>query len=572
MTKYCKPNGHTLLAVTISMAAMAPVNALEFYSAGIEGSVTSQISMGASWRMEEATDHLTTNPAKVNVNDGDSNYDKGDAISQIFKGSHDLQVSYENYGAFVRGKYWYDYALNNNDVNYGQTSDGFVPSNSTLDDSEFNDLSKFSGAQILDAFVYGEFDVADMPLDVRLGKQVVSWGESTFIWGGVNAINPVDVAAFRRPGAEIKEGLIPVNMAYANLGLSDLLSVEAFYQLEFQETVIPGCGTYFSTNDYAPDGCNGVTTAAGVLPRSEDNKAKSAGQFGVALRYVSEELGDTEFGFYAMNIHSRAPLINAVISADGDLQGGKTVGYRVVYPEDLQLAGISFATNVGSMALSGEVTHRKNVGVQIKDDQLITAALTTGVTGANAPGSAGVLGDMGSALLDAKLTSAWDESTATGQAVDVDGFVKHDITQVQVTAVKLIDQVGPISRIVLLGEAGYTFVHGFSDAAGEIRHDTSQANITEDSWGYRARIITKFSDVFAGVNLTPVIAWSHDVKGYSPDPSGNFREGRETLGFTLNADYLATYNAAISYTQYGAGDNNNVADRDFASITVGMSF
>ncbi len=78
--------------------------------------------------------------------------------------------------------------------------------------------------------------------------------------------------------------------------------------------------------------------------------------------------------------------------------------------------------------------------------------------------------------------------------------------------------------------------------------------------------------MFAGVNLSPVIAWNHDVKGYAPNPGGSFKEGRETLGFTLKADYLATYTGAISYTKYSGGENNNVADRDFASITLGMSF
>jgi hypothetical protein len=66
---------------------------------------------------------------------------------------------------------------------------------------------------------------------VRLGKQVVSWGESTFIGGGINSINPIDVSAFRRPGAEIKEGLIPVNMFYVSQSLTDNLSAEGFYQI-----------------------------------------------------------------------------------------------------------------------------------------------------------------------------------------------------------------------------------------------------------------------------------------------------------------------------------------------------
>ena len=98
-----------------------------------------------------------------------------------------------------------------------------------------------------------------MPLDLRVGRQVASWGESTFIQNGINSINPVDVSAFRRPGAEIKEGLLPVAMVTIAAGLTDALSVEAFYQLEWEKTVIDGCGTYFSTADVAGTGCNVVT-------------------------------------------------------------------------------------------------------------------------------------------------------------------------------------------------------------------------------------------------------------------------------------------------------------------------
>ena len=65
----------------------------------------------------------------------------------------------------------------------------------------------------------GEFDITDMPLDLRLGRQVVGWGESTFMGGGVNAITPVDVNTLRRPGAEIKEALLAVNMACASVGV-----------------------------------------------------------------------------------------------------------------------------------------------------------------------------------------------------------------------------------------------------------------------------------------------------------------------------------------------------------------
>ena len=44
-----------------------------------------------------------------------------------------------------------------------------------------------------------------MPLSIRFGKQVLSWGESLFIQGGNSVINPIDVSAIRAPGAELKK-------------------------------------------------------------------------------------------------------------------------------------------------------------------------------------------------------------------------------------------------------------------------------------------------------------------------------------------------------------------------------
>ncbi|MBN0328976.1 DUF1302 family protein, partial [Pseudomonas aeruginosa] len=97
-------------------------------------------------------------------------------------------------------------------------------------DSGRKTMVKSSGAELLDAFIYNNYAIGDLPGSVRLGKQVVNWGESTFIQNGISAINPIDVTAFRRPGSEIKEGLIPVNMFYLSQNLTDNLSAEGFYQ------------------------------------------------------------------------------------------------------------------------------------------------------------------------------------------------------------------------------------------------------------------------------------------------------------------------------------------------------
>ena len=659
------------LAVAIPLLMTAHAHGVEFNIGQIEGSFGSQLSLGSSWRVQGADESLLTNTdgEASNSDDGNRNYASGDAFSQIFKGSHDLQFSYQNFGGFVRGKYWYDSAIENNSVDYGHGPTTDVGGQSgtelsynngeKLDDSEFNDLSKASGAELMDAYVYGEFDILDMPLDVRLGKQVVSWGESTFITGGVNSINPIDVNAYRRPGAEVKEVLLPVNMAYTNLGLTENLSLETFYQLEFQEHVIPGCGTFFSSNDYASEGCNNISIQDGVtsIERDVDGKrdASDDGQYGMAFRFTSEALGDTEFGLYTMNIHNRVPSINFVkndvsnaavlsnlsaqyiagVTAAGiatlaengieeghpayatqlagiEAQANATVGafvtangadaisaavvddsgYYVTYKEDIQVTGLSFSSTVGSVALSGEVSYKKDVPVQINGPQMITALL-----GANLADDAAALSQLNAATSEAETAAAQAAQLAATEnnnnldlelanvdgGSEVDGYRLFDVSQVQLTAIQFFDQVAGANRLTFVGEVGMSYVHSFDEGEDAIKFGRSDifgspANtlddgfVTTSSWGYRARLMADYTDVFAGVNLTPVLSWSHDVEGYAPNSSGAFKEGQQSVGLSLEANYREMYNATVSYNQFMGGDYSTVTDHDFASISLGVQF
>ncbi len=617
--------GHkTILAGIIPLLMATQAQGFEFYSGGVEGSFDSEISMGSSWRVEAQDEKFLVSG---NEEDGNANFSKGTAFSQVLKGSHDLEVSYKNFGGFVRGKYWYDSALENNNVDYGHTPTATIGNStsplsvnhageSRLDDSGFNELSKFSGAVILDAFVYGEFDVMGIPLDVRLGKQVVSWGESTFIMGGINTINPMDINGFTRPGAEIKEVLLPVNMAYTNIGLTENLSFEAFYQLEYQQSVLPGCGTFFSQADYISEGCNLVTVARGDLnvnmQRSETDKPDDDGQFGLAFRYVAEELNDTEFGVYFMNIHSRTPTgngrksvldratetengVNAywagllpfatppvakedatpeqLIAGEGigaQVAGARmitTTSYFVAYPEDLQIMGLSFASNIGSLAVSGELSYHKDMPIQINPAQLI------GVTLAGSTAELAPVG-MDSTILDA-------DALPVQPGGEIQGYRRFDVSQMQFTLVKLIDRALGSDRITLIGEAAFTYVDDLAEGDNQIKFQRATffdkpgndgGFVTQSSWGYRALIQAEYSDVFAGVNLKPSLAWKHDVEGFAPSGASGFGEGKQSLDISVGADYLATYKASISYTQYMGGDYNIMKDRDFASISVGMQF
>ncbi|MHC8288671.1 DUF1302 domain-containing protein [Pseudomonas sp. XS1P51] len=606
------------LAVSLASTLAGPAFGVSFNVGEIEGSFDSSLSVGASWSTAKPNSDLigVNNGGKglsQTSDDGHLNFKRGETFSKIFKGIHDLELKYGDTGVFVRGKYWYDFELKDESRLFKDISD-----------ENRKEGAKSAGGQILDAFVYHNYAIADQPGSVRLGKQVVSWGESTFIGGGINSINPIDVSAFRRPGAEVKEGLIPVNMFYVSQTLTDNLSAEAFYQLEWDQTVTDNCGTFFSQPDIIADGCDNnlrvlnkrstinpaaipTLTALGVnaneegvlVKRGPDRDARDSGQFGVAMHYNFEPL-DTEFGAYFMNYHSRAPIFSAqganqfyynvplgpLASARPLVVAGNS-NYFVEYPEDIRLYGLSFSTTLPTgTAWSGELSYRPNAPVQLNSTDILFA----GVTPIPGFGNASVL------------------KGTPGQ--DLHGYRRKEITQFQTTFTHFLDQVMGASRLTLVGEIGVTYVGGLesrskarygrdpvfgpgelpngfcttlnsstiagagagADASNRTSNCDNDGFTTSTSWGYRGRAIWEYPDVFAGVNLKPNVAWSHDVSGYSPGPGGNFEEGRKAVSLGLDAEYQNTYTASLAYTNFFGGDYTTTDDRDFVALSLGVNF
>ncbi|MDC7824193.1 DUF1302 domain-containing protein [Pseudomonas sp. BLCC-B13] len=549
------------LAITLATVTSGTASAVTFQIGEIEGQLDSNLSVGASWALRNPDPDLLHDPAS---DDGRRNFKKGETFSKVFKGIHDLELKYGESGLFLRGKYWYDFELKDESRLFKD-----------IDDHNRKEAAQSSGAELLDAFLYHNYQIGDLPGTTRLGKQVVSWGESTFIQGGINTINPVDVAAFRRPGAEVKEGLIPVNMLYLSQGITEDVSVEGFYQLEWDQTVLDNCGTFFAPVDVVTDGCAGLDTPLGItIPRSGDRDARDGGQWGAALRWYAAEL-DSELAAYFVNYHSRQPYFSTqTATTTGDLGSSK---YFIEYPEDIRLYGLSFSTMLDTgTTLAGEVSYRPNMPIQLSPLDLV--AVSTGVP-----------------ALSPLLSS---NSIAFRNDLDVHGYRRKDVTQAQVTATHFFDQVMGADRLTMVGEVGVTHVGGL-EGRGDLRYGRSTAygqgalypdnslctglsnsatpnNCTDDgfvtstSWGYRMRAIWEYSNVIPGVELRPNLAWSQDISGYGPEPG--FNEGSKAISLGVDASYLNIYNASLSYTDYFGGDYNTSIDRDFVALSFGVSF
>jgi hypothetical protein len=557
-------------------------------------STKTTLSLGSSWSTQGPDKSLMTranalqaqgvqaNGTSVSADDNRLNFEKGDPISQVFKGLTDFSLDGQGQGAFIRFKYWYDHAY---ETRQGRFKD--------FDDSGWDDLSKFKGFEMLDAYVWKDFQIAEHPLSVKVGNQVLSWGESLLIQNGINVINPLDVSAFNRPGVEIKEGQLPVEMVSFSFGLTDTTNLEGFYQYNWRPSVLDGCGTFFASSDAIQKGCGPLylsqvltdqqMQASGLYAPSRGNESPSDnGQFGFALRQMIPALNDAEAAIYFINYHSRLPYftLNAKNTAvRGTFPGGvQPPTYAAAFPEDIRLYGISLngvEPNTG-ISLAGEVSYRPNMPLAINAPDINVAVIT---------GAAG---------------SSWVQ-LPTGFNINrgdrYDGWERKGVWQATASATQAIDNVLGATRLSLFGEAGVVHIDDLGDerlgrnaafgrsstrngtpcntvASGVTnQYCTDKGFATDWSWGYRLRASLEYSDVLPGINLIPALNWRHDVEGYSYDPQGPFQEGQQAMGVSLTGTYMNDYSVELAYNAFfGSNDYSTLDDRDFASVSFKADF
>jgi hypothetical protein len=584
--------------------------AVDFQLGEIEAQLDSALSIGTSIS--------TANPDPEQLNsatsdDGRRNFRSGDVFTALFKGTHDLQLNRGDTGVFLRGTYWYDHLLRDHEQRFKD-----------VEDNNRKRSAKSAGAELLDAFAYYNYSIADQPGSVRLGKQVLNWGENTFIQGGLNVVNPFSLSALRRPGSELKDGLVPVNLFYVSQNLTESISGEFFYQLDWEQTQLDNCGTFFSSNDFMADGCDGLDVGAvltgnpaavagltpfglnltdeGIrIPRGKDDDARNGGQWGLSLRWFSNELG-TEFGAYFANYHSRLPYLGTVNSpyfsnndfapqlcanlgvsnctaflngtSGRNLAGALRLGtsqYVVQYPEDIRVYGLTFSTNLSSgTALQGELSYRPNMPIQLNGTDIIQSLL-------NDP----------------------DRSPLVRPPEDgalFNGYRRKEVTQLQVTATHSFAQVLGADQLVVVGEVGGTWVGGLEGKLGprygrsgtfgngELasglcstisktpEHCNDDGFLTRFSWGYRLRANLSYPDAIAGLDLKPNLSWQHDVDGNGPGEGSAFSEGSKAISVGLDASLNNTYSASVAYTDFIDGDYGTRGDRDYLSVSFGVTF
>ncbi|SMC92556.1 Protein of unknown function [Desulfocicer vacuolatum DSM 3385] len=471
-------------------------------------------------RLLDPDGQLIANP---NGDDGNRNFDQYSLVKNRFDviTEGDLNFgevgSFYSLGVFARARAWYDFAYNqNNDHNSPLTNNSV----SVPFDEFTNDTEKWHGkkAEMLDYFLYSSFDIAGRSASVRLGQQAVNWGETLFLVGGVmSSQGPIDATGFNQPGAELKELFLPVEQVTAQVDLTDTLSIEGYYQWEWEPHRLDAAGSYFSTSDILDEGGESFILVPGAFAaqRVVDEDANDSGQWGVALRYLAENLFSTEFGLYYINYHDQLPMVVAGdfvdLTGDGIPDGPST--YHLKYAENIHLLAASFGTVIGDTNVSGEVAYRENVPVQV------VGALPT--------------------------------------------YKEAEVIHYSLSCIHLFGPNPFTDKLNLSAEVGADQVIGM---------DKDELFSDKFAWGFSFTLKPTWQSVLPSLDISVPISLAMGIDGDSA-LGASFVEDKHKMGITFDFEYRTKYMFQVGYVNFFGGNDSNVQnDRDYISMNFKYSF
>jgi Protein of unknown function (DUF1302) len=547
-------------AATMAVSLQSQALDFEFDNNDLKIDWDTNVTYGVMWRVQGRDSKHQTD----NTDDGTNNFDTGIVSNKISVVS-EADFQWGNYGFFVRGKALYDYRYQNQDTdmsreNYftdnsgdgdGQwTTDIFgIPVGGSAGDlarKDFHDDTKDihgKDAFFLDAFLYGDFVVADRLLQARLGRQVVSWGESAFYQGISGTQSHVDAAAAQAPGTEVKEIFMPIGQLYANLELSPSFNLEAYYQYEWKKTQQAGVGSYWSNADVTGAGAErlliiqqGVpvfgTLAVpfDVIREDEPDGTSEEDSWGVALRYFMED--GTELGFYRTTYHDKYPSVRGLTDENPALPplAAFPEAQQDYYARDIDLYGVSFSTLVGEFQVNGEISYH---------DGAVPTQTTL-------------------PTLDSETGSYYTPEFQTGH-----------VTQANLGFLYILGNNFLSDGINVVGETAYVRTNL---SPGDLKREQNIGMInTKNAWGYTLSATLNYKSVMPGLDIDVPIS-------FKDTPSGvwktlTMQEGAKSASVGMRFKYLGDWKGNLKYTTFwGAKSDHRNHDRDNISFDVTYSF
>jgi hypothetical protein len=490
----------------------------------------------AGIRAEGRDSRIANNPT---ADEGDFKFDKGQMVANRLDLYSELDIVYKReFGARISASAWYDHAYRNDTVN---TNPALTTASSYIGNRYSNFTDRYyngPSGEILDAFVFGNFDVAGVPLAVKAGRLSTYWGMATFYGGGIAyGQQPVDGRkAAANPGIETKETFLPLTQLNVQAQVTDTVSLTGQYYLDWRETRVPEGGTYLAGTDFLLYG----PQRGGSLPftRGTDDRPDKRGNWGVNAKWTPEGFNGATFGLYYRGFDEK--LFWLLRDPSSPLQ------YRPVFPRGTKLVGLSYDGTIGPYTFGAELATRRNAGLQSSS----LAVASEGARGNTWHGAVNTTFSLPNAPL-------WDTGT--------------------VAAELNFEHLDKITRNANL-------YRGEGTAACGAVNDRNDGCATRNAVGMALRIAPQYLGVYDGIDLTVPLTFSRGLRGNSSAFSGT-NEGTFSWSLGIEADIRKSMIVALRYADsYSriAKELNGVAtsgqsgyttnDRGWVSLTVKASF
>lgn len=336
-----------------------------------------------------------SSPLAINADDGNRTVGRHGTISNRLGALLDVDLKQQDYRVFMRLSSVYDAALYRSNANHSQAT--FNANDLTTPSNEYTSTMREwvgSRTRLLDAYAQGRWNIGSdehpSPLTVRVGRQVIAWGEGLYFTGIGGSMNPQDGYKAQIPGTPIKEMFLPSEQVSATLGINDRLTLMGYGKWAFRESEIMPVDSYFSYTDLVGPGASFMRFGSGVNTgawRAPDEGRKAGGQWGVGVKYQLTEA--TDVGAYYLRYHELLGLpefqygstfwsLGQGPAAVPMLANLAPSSFRTRYMDDINLVGTSFSTKVGEFNVAGELVYRSGAPIMMSDShyQLARARVT----------------------------------------------------------------------------------------------------------------------------------------------------------------------------------------------------
>lgn len=542
----------------------------------------------------------------VNFDDGDRNFDRGmvsnrlDLLTEfdvVFKKQFGFRVSAAAWGDQAPSKLDNTNPASSNHLEGGKPAVGLSP--------YAKRYHQGVSGEVLDAFVFGSFELGDMPVNVKLGQHTLYWGES--LLSPIHGINygqsAIDlIKGYAVPGSEAKELFLPRQALSTQFSPSTELSFAAQYFFNYKPARLPESGSFLGFYDYAFQGAETFNLSALGLPsavKRADALPAQKGDFGLAARWSPEWLDGT-VGAYARRTADLLPqanlrlaglpsaLLGGNAACAAAIPGSAAVGsnclfypttlgatsqYQLEYAGRVDLFGLSLSKSIAGVSVGADLSYRKNMPLNS------TPALLMPV-GTNPALMAGL-----NAMLKGQLIVKGGALPAEGEISGARGNTVHGVVNFLGTTAKtpLFDASSWIAEVT------WNRIDKVTSGAELFKgrdNYTGIDKVTKDFFGLALSFSPTWYQVLPGVDMSMPLSYSVGLSGNSAVSSGG-NKNAGNYGAGVSFDAYQKYRIDFKYVDFfgpfatdpvsgaitsNAGVTPLLKDRGFLALTLKTTF